>query len=152
MEISFHSHLNSNTVIATKFCTWHDSCAVVACAKLYCDLMASNRITARRSFHRIWIAGKKSLVKRAPGSDLALVVLVPYSYVGIIIIMSANAIMLHWITRYVIVPTLSSLVTPEVVVISVLLAICEGNPSITGGFLSERLVMLGWWIPLTHGR
>ena len=26
MEISFHSHLDSNTVIATKFCTWHDSC------------------------------------------------------------------------------------------------------------------------------
>ena len=29
--------------------------------------MASNGITARRIFHRIWIAGKKSLVKRAPG-------------------------------------------------------------------------------------
>ena len=66
MEISFHSHLDSNTVIATKFCTWHDSCAVVACAKLCCDLMASNGIMARRSFHRIWIAGKKTLVKRAP--------------------------------------------------------------------------------------
>ena len=49
MEISFHSHLDYNTVIATKFCTWHDSCAVVACAKICCDLMASNRITARRS-------------------------------------------------------------------------------------------------------
>ena len=66
MEISFHSHLDSNTVIATKFCTWHDSCAVVACAKVCCNLMASNRIMARRSFHRIWIAGKKTLVKRAP--------------------------------------------------------------------------------------
>ena len=71
MEISFHSHLDSNTVIATKFCTWHDSCAVVACAKICCDLMASNGITARRSFHRIWIAGKKSLVKRAPGHGLS---------------------------------------------------------------------------------
>ena len=60
MQIPFHSHLDSNNVIATKFCTWHDSCAVVACAKICCDLMA------RRSFHRIWIAGKKSLVKRAP--------------------------------------------------------------------------------------
>ena len=67
MEISLHSHLNSNTVIATKFCTWHDSCAVVACAKICCDLMASDRIRARQSFHRIWIAGKKSLVKWAPG-------------------------------------------------------------------------------------
>ena len=35
--------------------------------KICCDLMASNGITARRSFHRIWIAGKKLLVKRAPG-------------------------------------------------------------------------------------
>ena len=70
MEISFHTHLNSNTVITTKFCTWHDSCAVVACAKICCDLMASNRITARRSLHRICIAGKKSLVKRAPGQIL----------------------------------------------------------------------------------
>ena len=66
MEIVFHSHIDSNTVIATKFCTWHDSCAVVACAKICRDRMASNGITARRSFHRIWIAGKKPLVKRAP--------------------------------------------------------------------------------------
>ena len=34
--------------------------------------MASNRITARRSFHRIWIAGKKSLVKRAPANKHTL--------------------------------------------------------------------------------
>ena len=66
MEISFHSHLDSNAVIATKFCTWHDSCAVVACTKICCDLMASNGFTARRIFHRIWIAGKTPLVKRAP--------------------------------------------------------------------------------------
>ena len=39
----------------------------VAYAKNCCDLMASNGITARRSFHRIWIAGNKPLVKRAPG-------------------------------------------------------------------------------------
>ena len=68
MEISFRSHLHSKTVIATKICTWHDSCAIVACAKFFCDLMASNGIMARRSFHRIWIAAKKkTLVKRAPG-------------------------------------------------------------------------------------
>ena len=73
MEISFHSHLNSNTVIPTKLCTWHDSCAVVACAKICCDLMASNGITARWSCHRIWIAGKKSLVKRAPGPILKMI-------------------------------------------------------------------------------
>ena len=66
MEISLHSHLESNRVIATTFCTWHDSCAVVACAKICRDLMARNGITGRRSFHRIWIVGKKTLVERAP--------------------------------------------------------------------------------------
>ena len=58
IEISFHSHLDSDTVIATKFSTCHDSCAVLACAKNYCNLMASNGSTARRIFHRISIAGK----------------------------------------------------------------------------------------------
>ena len=75
MEITFRSHLDSNSVIVTKFCTWHDSCAVVACAKICCDLMASDGITARRSFHRIWIAGKKSLVKRAQGPHVPLSVI-----------------------------------------------------------------------------
>ena len=69
MEVSFHSHLDSNTVIARKFCTWHDSTAVVACAKICCDLVASNGIMARLSFHRIWIADKNPLVKRAPGDN-----------------------------------------------------------------------------------
>ena len=34
--------------------------------KICCDLMANNGVMARRSFHQIWIAGKKTLVKRAP--------------------------------------------------------------------------------------
>ena len=66
MEISFHSHLHSNIPIATKFFTWHDSCAVVACAKICCDLMASNRVMARRSSHQIWIAGKKNVSETGP--------------------------------------------------------------------------------------
>ena len=66
IRLKFRFTFDPNTVIATKFCTWHDSCAVVACAKICCDLFASSGITARRSFHRIWIAGKKSLVKRVP--------------------------------------------------------------------------------------
>ena len=66
MEILFHSRFDLNTVTATKFCTWHDSCAVVACAKICCDLMADSGITPRRIFHRIWIAGKQPLVKLAP--------------------------------------------------------------------------------------
>ena len=60
-EISLHSHLDSNTVIATKFYTWYGSCAVVACANICCDLMASNGAMTRPSFLRIWIAGKNRL-------------------------------------------------------------------------------------------
>ena len=70
MEISFHSHLESYRMIATKCCTWHDSCAVVACAKICCDLMASNGIMARRSFRRIWIAGKKNVSETGPWCTL----------------------------------------------------------------------------------
>ena len=42
--------------------------------------MASNGITARRSFHRIWIAGKKTLVKRAPGMNTVLYEAYQYRY------------------------------------------------------------------------
>ena len=58
MEILCFSHLDSNRIIATKFCACHDSCAVVACAKICRNLMAGNGITARQNFHRIWIEGK----------------------------------------------------------------------------------------------
>ena len=34
MQISFWSHPDANLGIATKFCTCHDSCAVVACVKI----------------------------------------------------------------------------------------------------------------------
>ena len=68
MELLFHSPLDFNTVIATKFCTWHDSCAVMAYAKICCNLMAGNGITVRRSFHRIRISGQKLLVERARAS------------------------------------------------------------------------------------
>ena len=39
MKISFwfFSHPNFYEVIVTKFCTWHDSCGIVACAKYCCD-------------------------------------------------------------------------------------------------------------------
>ena len=42
IEILFCSYPNSNWVITTKFCTCHDSCAVVACAKICSHLMANN--------------------------------------------------------------------------------------------------------------
>ena len=72
MEISLHPHLASNAVIATKFCTCHDSCVAMICAKMCCDVMSNNGITARRDFHRIWIVDKKSSMKRTPDPVLYL--------------------------------------------------------------------------------
>ena len=65
LAILFCFHLDSNKVLTVKICIWCDSCAVMACAKFCCDLMANDWITARRNFHWIWIVSKKSLVKWA---------------------------------------------------------------------------------------
>ena len=67
MEISFCYHPNNNIVIATIFGTWHDSWAVVACAKFCCDVIISNWIRVKWNFHHIWIVMEKLLVKWAPG-------------------------------------------------------------------------------------
>ena len=52
MANSHCSHSNSNEAIATKFCAWHDSCAVVACEKVCCDMMTRNGIIAKLNFGR----------------------------------------------------------------------------------------------------
>ena len=52
IEISFHFHPNSNPLIATKFCTCHDSCAVMSCAKL-CSNMIIKNVTAKFFLHGI---------------------------------------------------------------------------------------------------
>ena len=49
MEISFFSSLNSNKVIAIRFCPCHDSSALVACAKFCRDLIIINCITTLSS-------------------------------------------------------------------------------------------------------
>ena len=67
MEISFCSYPNTKKVIATIFGTWHDSWAVVACAKFCRNIIISNWIRAKWNFHRIWIVMEKSLVKWVPG-------------------------------------------------------------------------------------
>ena len=71
MEISFCSHPSTNKVIATKFGTWYDSWAVVACAKFCCDMINCNWIRAKWIFHRIWIVMEKSLVKWVPGFKIS---------------------------------------------------------------------------------
>ena len=54
-ENSSCTYAKCNAVIARKFCTWHDSCTVVACAKFCSDMNPCNGVTLKPSFHRIWI-------------------------------------------------------------------------------------------------
>ena len=56
MEISFWSYLNSNILIITKFCIWHDNTAVMVCAKMCSDQMSRNGFTTKWMFHPIWMA------------------------------------------------------------------------------------------------
>ena len=52
-------------VITTKFCTWHDSQAVMACAKICCNLTTKNWITVNWNFYQIQIGHEKSSMTRA---------------------------------------------------------------------------------------
>ena len=73
IQISFYCHLDSNKLIATKFCTWHDSRAVMACAKFCSEMIPYNRVTLNPIFHRICIVKQKSYVKWTGGcSDLIM--------------------------------------------------------------------------------
>ena len=69
IEKSFYSLPKSNKEIATNFCTWQDNCVDMACEENCCDMLTIDWMTARRRFHRFWIASKIALAKRAPGSN-----------------------------------------------------------------------------------
>ena len=67
MEIPFCCHPScSEEVIAMKFWTWHDSCAVMSCAKLCSNMIHCNGVTQKPIFHRIWTTMEKSFMKWAP--------------------------------------------------------------------------------------
>ena len=70
MEISFSSYPNSTTMIATKFCTCHDSITVMACANICSNLMADNWITAAWIIiiHPIWILIRKKRCEVGPSA------------------------------------------------------------------------------------
>ena len=51
----FCSNPIGRKVIDKKFCTWHDSCAVVTCAKFCSDMVTYNRVTLKYIFDGIWI-------------------------------------------------------------------------------------------------
>ena len=62
IEISFYSQPTFNSVITTKFCTCHDSTAVMACAKFCSDLIPRDGMTAKLDIHFIWILRQISRV------------------------------------------------------------------------------------------
>ena len=63
MKISFYAHPLCNAVIAMKFCTWHDSCAIVACAKFCNDTKPIYGVTLKPNCPRIWIMMENLLAK-----------------------------------------------------------------------------------------
>ena len=67
MEISYCSHRISSGVIAMKFCSLHDRCAVLRCAQFCSDMVHNSGDTLKPIFQWIWMMMEKSLVKRVPG-------------------------------------------------------------------------------------
>ena len=46
-----------------KFCTWHDSCALVSCVKFCSDMISYDEVILKLNF---WITKEKSFVEQAP--------------------------------------------------------------------------------------
>ena len=61
MEIPVHPHPSCSEVIAMKFCTCHDSTAVVACADMCKDMVPYNGVTLKLIFRRILIMMEKNV-------------------------------------------------------------------------------------------
>ena len=53
MENSVYSRPSCSKLIAIKYCTWHDSCVVVACAKFGSDMIPYERVIQKQILHRI---------------------------------------------------------------------------------------------------
>ena len=64
IENSFCSHPSCRKVITMKFCTWHNSCDVVACVQFHSEMISCNGVAPKSNFH--WISMEKSCVKWAP--------------------------------------------------------------------------------------
>ena len=73
METSFNSYRYSNTVVSTEFCTWHDSCAVMACAKIVAIWWPATELQQGEVSIEfdLWVK-KKQLVKQAPSYQIDL--------------------------------------------------------------------------------
>ena len=69
---------NCKKVIATNFCTCHDSIAVMACAKFCSNFNRKKGTTAKSFFHQIQIMHQKSSVGWIPGQIFITVPSLPY--------------------------------------------------------------------------
>ena len=54
MELEISSHPKSDEVIITKFSTWHNSCAVMACVMNHRDLINRNLIAVIQILYQIF--------------------------------------------------------------------------------------------------
>ena len=63
--------------IATNFCAFHDSTAVVSCTKFCSDHGIRIEVSVKRNFHRIWIAIEKPLSETGPWVALLTVTACP---------------------------------------------------------------------------
>ena len=66
VEISFSSYPSYSEMIAMKFCTWHNSCAVMASTTFHSITIPYDGLTLIVIFYRIWSQIGKLLVKWAP--------------------------------------------------------------------------------------
>ena len=62
MEISSCSQPICGVAIAMKFCTWHDSCAAMACTKFCSEMILYNGVILKASLYLIWITMGKSFL------------------------------------------------------------------------------------------
>ena len=124
--------------IATNFCTWHDSTAVVPCTKFYSDHCIRIEVRVERNFHRIWIAMEKPLVKRGPGPDNCLVQL-------------GNRSLSHY--NDVIISEMASQITSISIVCSTVCSFADqGKPQSPASLAFVRGSTGDRWFPLTKGQ
>ena len=60
MDISFCCRPSCSKVIAITFCTWHNSCDFIPCAKFCNDMLSNSGVTLKPIFHQ-WIMMQKSV-------------------------------------------------------------------------------------------
>ena len=138
-EYSFGYEFNSIDLIRSQFCTCHDSWAVVACAKLWTDLIIIFHVIVIYIFTRLGLWAHKWFVKWVRQGD-----------------MSPDGIREPWIkcrTQHYIQPMLASISQPgsskglsEVLISPFLLLVCTQVPSWPCILSCIFSTTFSWWI------